>query len=313
MRLRGILNIYKEKGYTSHDVVAVVRKTLGRVKAGHTGTLDPEAEGVLPVCIGKATKLAERIAGNDKSYRAELVLGRTTDTQDMTGETLTEHVVHFDREAIEKAVCGFRGAYNQVPPMYSAIKVGGKKLYQLAREGKTVERKERPVMIHEIRIIDFIEHENKLTLDVTCSKGTYIRSLCADIGDVLGCGGCMGGLLRTRVGSFCVEESIRLAELRELVEDDLIDQALLSVDCALGYRKLMVAEAGVKRLLNGNPVDMRLAYDANHAPGLEPWRDAESVFLYTTHNEDDPVGVYTVDLERGILRPSVMLNEKLGL
>ena len=198
--IHGIINVYKEKGYTSHDVVARLRKILGQKKIGHTGTLDPDAEGVLPVCLGKATKVCDLLADQDKTYQAILLLGQSTDTQDVSGEVLKNAEVTSSIKEVYEAVQAFQGEYAQVPPMYSALKVNGKKLYELAREGKTVERKARQVHIHEIKIHEIVLP--RVSMTVSCSKGTYIRTLCHDIGEKLGCGGCMEQLLRTQVGPF---------------------------------------------------------------------------------------------------------------
>ena len=185
----GLLNVYKERGFTSHDVVAKLRGILKQKKIGHTGTLDPEAEGVLPVCLGKATKVCGLLTDKDKTYRAVLLLGVETDTQDTGGRILSQKEIKAGEEEVRKAVMGFVGGYDQIPPMYSALNLDGKKLYELARQGKEVERKARRVTIHEI-VIEKVELP-RVTMTVTCSKGTYIRTLCHDIGQVLGCGGCM--------------------------------------------------------------------------------------------------------------------------
>ena len=191
--INGIVNIYKEKGYTSHDVVAVLRKVVGQKKIGHTGTLDPDATGALPVCLGRATKVCELLTDHDKTYEALLLLGKTTDTQDISGEVLEERDPgDLTEEEVRSCIESFIGEYDQIPPMYSALKVNGKKLYELAREGKTVERKSRKVQIHGIRILEMnLPH---VRMEVDCSKGTYIRTLCHDIGEKLQVGGCMEGL-----------------------------------------------------------------------------------------------------------------------
>ena len=193
--INGILNIYKEKGYTSHDVVARLRGIVGQKKIGHTGTLDPEAEGVLPVCLGRATKVCDMLTDKDKTYETVLLLGKTTDTQDITGKVLSEHSPDdpglpggaVTEKPAEECISGFIGAYDQIPPMYSALKVGGKKLYELAREGKTVERKSRWVMIRDIRIKEI--KLPRIRMEEDCSKGTDIRTLCHDLGGGLGCAG----------------------------------------------------------------------------------------------------------------------------
>ena len=207
--MNGIINVYKERGYTSHDVVAKLRGILKQKKIGHTGTLDPEAEGVLPVCLGKATKLCDLLAGHDKVYEAVMLLGQSTDTQDTTGTVLESATVTASEEEVREAVLSFEGPYEQIPPMYSALKVNGQKLCDLARAGKEVERKARPVVIHEITILEM--DLPRVKMRVHCSSGTYVRTLCHDIGEKLGCHGCMDKLLRTRVERFWDEE--RLEEI----------------------------------------------------------------------------------------------------
>ena len=195
----GVIVIRKEKDFTSHDVVAKLRGILHMKKIGHTGTLDPDAEGVLPVALGKATRLVDMITDKEKTYEAVMRLGVVTDTQDMSGTVLSQaSELHVTEEELRAAIESFVGDYMQVPPMYSALKVNGKKLYELAREGKTVERKPRPVHFYEIEILEI--NLPLVRFCVTCSKGTYIRTLCHDIGEKLGCGAAMETLLRTKVG-----------------------------------------------------------------------------------------------------------------
>ncbi|HCR40008.1 MAG TPA: tRNA pseudouridine(55) synthase TruB, partial [Lachnospiraceae bacterium] len=237
--INGIINIYKEKGYTSHDVVAKMRGILKIKKIGHTGTLDPDAEGVLPVCIGKATKLVDLITDKDKTYETVLKLGITTDTQDITGTILKTKEVTAAPPEIEAAIKGFIGEYMQLPPMYSAVKVHGRKLYELARQGKEVERQRRKVRIHDIRILEMNEEAHEVTLAVDCGKGTYIRTLLHDIGETLGCGGTMKSLVRTAVGSFKLEDAHSLAEIEKLVQNGQIDQAVLPMEDLLSdYAKV---------------------------------------------------------------------------
>lgn len=224
----GLINIYKEKGFTSHDVVAKMRGILHMKKIGHTGTLDPDAEGVLPVCIGKGTKLCSMLENHDKTYRTVLLLGVETDTQDISGQILKEMPVSVTEEKLMEALSGFRGQLMQVPPMYSALKVNGKKLYEYAREGKTVERKARPVTIYDLTV-DKVEIP-RITMTVSCSKGTYIRTLCHDIGQALGCGGCMESLVRTRVGSFRLEDAITLGELEEIRDSKDLESCIVTVE-----------------------------------------------------------------------------------
>lgn len=211
----GVINIYKEAGYTSHDVVAKLRGILKQKKIGHTGTLDPAAEGVLPVCLGKGTKLCDMLTDKTKTYRAVLLLGLETDTQDTTGTVLQEQSTESLTESeVRTAVESFVGPYAQMPPMYSALKVNGKKLYELAREGKEIEREARPVEIFSLTIEEI--QLPRVTMSVKCSKGTYIRTLCHDIGEKLGCGGCMEYLLRTQVGPFYIEESSKTFRCRNV-------------------------------------------------------------------------------------------------
>ena len=249
--MNGIINVYKEKGFTSHDVVAKLRGILKQRKIGHTGTLDPDAEGVLPVCLGKATKLCDFLTDKDKEYRAVLRLGIETDTQDITGNITAEHEVNISEEKAREAVMSFAGSYAQIPPMYSALKVNGKKLYELAREGKTIEREPRMITIHNIVIEDI--NLPDITLRVKCSKGTYIRTLCYDIGKKLGCGGCMKSLVRTQSGIFGIEDSLRLDEIETLRDEGSLEKYIFPIDGIFSdYPKAVVKEDAEKMLLNGN-------------------------------------------------------------
>ena len=247
-----MLNIYKEKGYTSHDVVARLRRIVGQKKIGHTGTLDPEAEGVLPVCLGKATKLCDLLTDKDKTYEAVLLLGISTDTQDTTGKILEEkNTADLREEAVREVVLSFEGEYDQIPPMFSALKVGGKKLYELARDGKEVERKPRHVQIYRIRILQI--DLPRVRMEVTCSKGTYIRTLCHDIGEKLGCGGCMESLLRTRVERFGVAESLRISEVEQLMDEGTLQEHMIKVDEMFpDYQKVYLTPEASAAVRNGN-------------------------------------------------------------
>ncbi len=224
----GIINVYKEKGYTSFDVTAKLRGILRMKKIGHTGTLDPDAEGVLPVCIGRATRVCDILTDKDKVYEAVLLLGVETDTQDTSGEVLKELPVEVSEDEVKEAILSFVGEYAQIPPMYSALKVNGKKLYELAREGKTVDRKARTVQIYSIEILEM--KLPKVRMSVHCSKGTYIRTLCHDIGQSLGCGGCMDRLLRTRAGVFELKDALKLSEIEELTKAGIVEEKMISVD-----------------------------------------------------------------------------------
>ena len=250
--INGILNIYKEKGYTSHDVVAVLRKVAGQKKIGHTGTLDPDATGVLPVCLGRATKLCDLLTDRDKTYEAVLLLGKTTDTQDISGAILKEQPTdHLNEAEVTKVIESFKGTYDQIPPMYSALKVNGKKLYELAREGKTVERKSRKVTIYQIHIKEI--QLPRVRMEVTCSKGTYIRTLCHDIGNRLGTGGCMEELTRTKVGRFELKDSLKLEELSDLAQNGRLEDALIPLDQMFSELQSVVpAEKYISKAYNGN-------------------------------------------------------------
>lgn len=254
--ISGIINVYKEKGFTSHDVVAKMRGILKQKKIGHTGTLDPEAEGVLPVCLGSGTKLCDMLTDTGKTYQAVLLLGQTTDTQDTTGTVLTTSEVTCGEEQVKKAILSFLGEYDQIPPMYSALKVQGKKLYELARAGVEVERAARRVTIHEMQI-EKVELP-EVTFTVSCSKGTYIRTLCYDIGAKLGCGGCMKSLKRIQVGAFKVEESLKLAEIEALRDAGTLMEHIIPVDQM--FPELLQAHVLPeydKLVKNGNPMKSR--------------------------------------------------------
>ncbi len=249
----GILNVYKEKGYTSHDVVAKLRGILRQKKIGHTGTLDPDAEGVLPVCLGKATRLCDMLTDNNKTYRAVLLLGVETDTQDIWGQVVSKRTPEVSEEETREAVMGFTGEYAQIPPMYSALKVNGKKLYELARAGKTVERQPRQVTIHEI-VIESVELP-RVTMTVRCSKGTYIRTLCHDIGQKLGCGGCMESLVRTQAGRFFLENSLKLEEIEKLVRQGMLEEKIMAIETMFQeYERAATIPQADALVRNGNPL-----------------------------------------------------------
>lgn len=252
----GVLNIYKEPGYTSHDAVAKLRGILRQKKIGHTGTLDPAARGVLPVCLGKGTKLCGMLTDEVKEYEALLLLGRVTDTQDTTGETLSEDAEGasaLSEEEVRACIAGFLGEQEQIPPMYSALKVGGRRLYELAREGREVERKARRVHFYELTVLS--AELPRVRLRVRCSKGTYIRTLCHDIGGRLGCGGCMEELVRTQVGRFRIEDALTLGEIEALAKQGGVAGALTSVEEMFGALPAVRALSEADKLLaNGNPV-----------------------------------------------------------
>lgn len=255
--INGVINVYKEKGFTSHDVVAKLRGILKTKKIGHTGTLDPEAEGVLPVCIGNATKLCDMIMEKHKVYEAELVLGVSTDTEDMTGDIIEKYdgVINIDENHLKSVINSFVGEYMQIPPMYSAIKVNGKKLYDLARQGMEIERKPRSVQIYGIEVIEIDLPIIRIRVD--CGKGTYIRSLCRDIGNTLGVYGCMGYLLRIKTGIFELEESHKLSEIQDICDGgNLFNSGILipTDEILCDYPKIHIKDEYVRFLENGNPL-----------------------------------------------------------
>lgn len=282
--INGIVNIYKEKGYTSHDVVAVLRKVVGQKKIGHTGTLDPDATGVLPVCLGRATKVCELLTDHDKTYEALLLLGKTTDTQDISGEVLEERDPgDLTEEEVRSCIESFIGEYDQIPPMYSALKVNGKKLYELAREGKTVERKSRKVQIHGIRILEMnLPH---VRMEVDCSKGTYIRTLCHDIGEKLQVGGCMEELERTKVGRFLKEDAVTLDEVRQKMERGEGAELFTPLDQIFGeLPAVTVTDAKAWMSYNGNDLPERFLLEK------EEWTDGQEVRVYDSRKNF--IGLY---------------------
>lgn len=252
--IHGIINVYKEKGYTSHDVVAKLRGIVGQKKTGHTGTLDPDAVGVLPVCFGRATKVCDLLTDKDKVYETVLLLGKETDTQDTSGEVLvSKDTDDLSEEQVREVILSFVGDYEQIPPMYSALKINGKKLYELAREGKVVERKARPVKILDIEILEMDLPRVKMT--VVCSKGTYIRTLCHDIGQKLSCGGCMEELKRTKVSCFEIKDSLTINEIRNKKDEGTLDKILTPIDAVFAEcQRMVVGEKWESLAYNGNPL-----------------------------------------------------------
>ncbi len=248
--MTGILNVYKPEGMTSHDVVSFIRRTLKMKRVGHTGTLDPAARGVLPVLIGNATKLSDIIMSDQKGYRAKVVLGIKTDTDDTTGKVIETKEVSVTQEQIEETVKSFLGEIEQIPPMYSAIKINGKKLYQLAREGVEIERKPRKVTIHKIDVYNF--NDDTFNMDIHCSKGTYIRSLCRDIGESLKTGAAMAELERTMSGIFTKENSHTLEEIENAANSGNIESLIIKPDEVLSdFKKVCVVPENAVKIKNG--------------------------------------------------------------
>ena len=309
--INGVINIYKERGFTSHDVVAKLRGILKQKKIGHTGTLDPDAEGVLPVCLGKGTRLCDMLTDHSKVYEAVLLLGQSTDTQDVSGNVLQEAPVDVSEEEVREAIMSFVGPYDQIPPMYSALKVNGQKLCDLARAGKEVERKARPVEIYEIQIEEI--HLPRVRMTVSCSKGTYIRTLCHDIGEKLKCHGCMESLLRTRVGQFLLKDSLTLAQVETYRDENRITEIVMPVDQVFSdCPALELTKEAAKLGYNGNPFTSTQALTENDQmvekssdislDGGKWFRvyDPEGVFI----------GVYAYDSKRDQFRPEKMFYEK---
>ena len=250
--MNGIIIIDKPLGKTSHDMVSFIRRLTGIKKVGHTGTLDPQATGMLPVCIGNATKACELLTCENKAYRAELALGMTTDTLDAEGEILTEQPVLCDKETIKNTIMSFVGEIEQIPPMFSAIKKDGKKLYELARQGISIEREKRKITIHSIKINEINMEKETVSFDVECSKGTYIRTLCDDIGMKLGCGAYMNKLTRIRSGKFSLDDAYTTDQLTNLFSENGFEDALISVDEVFDiYPKIIVNERQKGFLING--------------------------------------------------------------
>ena len=247
--MNGIVIVDKPQGWTSQDVTARLRRVYATRRIGHGGTLDPMATGVLPVFVGRATRGVEFFEHAEKTYDTVLLLGRTTDTQDVTGATLAEKAVHLPPADIENVLPRFRGDILQVPPMYSALKVNGKKLYELARKGQEVERQPRPITVFELTNLGF--DGTRLSLRVRCSKGTYIRTLCQDIGDALGCGGCMEALRRVRAGEYGIEDAV---PLEQLLESETPERYLRGLDTMFAHCPAVTLTPNQeKRCRNGNP------------------------------------------------------------
>lgn len=256
--MNGVLNVFKNSGMSSFDVVRIIRKISGEKKVGHTGTLDPEAVGVLPVCLGKATKIIDYIMNAEKSYKVKFKLGIITTTYDLEGEILEEkNIDHLCNEEVLSAIMSFEGTYNQVPPMYSALKKDGVRLYELARKGIEVEREGRPITIYNIKDIEI--DLPYVSMEVTCSKGTYIRSLCYDVGSVLKVGATMTELKRTKTSCFEESQSINIDDL---TKDNILKYIISIEDALKAYPKMKANSGFAKLLINGVKImDRRLTND----------------------------------------------------
>ena len=289
----GILAIHKEIGMTSHDVVFKLRKILKTKKVGHTGTLDPEVSGVLPICIGKATRVSDYVMESGKKYRAEVTIGISTTTEDQTGDVVEERPVGKSLWAvsdIEQALNQLTGEIEQIPPMYSAVKVNGKKLYEYARQNIEVERPVRKVHISEINLISDLVFENqtcKFVIEVECGKGTYIRTLATQIGELLGYPAHMSHLVRLKSGGFSLDEAVKLDELVQIVEQDRLQDVLLPLEYGLnGLEKVVITdEQLVKRIQNGQKIDKQLL-NAEQSQQFVVWYNDKAIAIMDTYDKN---------------------------
>jgi tRNA pseudouridine55 synthase len=316
-KYNGLINIYKEPGFTSNDVVAKLRGILKQKKIGHTGTLDPDAVGVLVVCLGTGTKLVEMLTDHDKEYIAVVKLGVTTDTQDMSGQVLETAEVNVTREQLREAARAFVGDYDQIPPMYSAIKQNGRKLYELAREGIEVERKPRKIHIDAITILDdsLLESDHLFTMEVKCSKGTYIRTLCHDMGLRLGCGAAMQHLTRTSVGAFHLEDAYTLSQIEQMRDDGTLTDVIKSPEFIFrDLDKLCVSDRARTLLENGN--SFRIDNVINQDPeGVNDTQYAKEMFKdgnsFRVYAEDGTFfGIYSYNAKTRVFNVDKFFFEK---
>lgn len=287
----GIVIINKPKGLTSHDVVYKIKKLLKK-KIGHTGTLDPIATGVLPVCIGEATKISQFIISQDKKYLAEIKFGIRTDSFDVTGNILEEKKFIYDKQKILACINNFVGEYLQEVPIFSAVKFMGKKLYEFARAGIDIELKKRLAKIYEIKFIKFVLPD-KIWIEVKCAKGVYIRALCNDIGNVYGCGACLSNLIRIEAGKFLIGESISLNRFEFLFENNLLDKKIIKIDRALDFKKVVVSDVAKNFLYNGNKIDVKFVL------GNKKFFDGEKLLVYDENKK--LIGIYAS--QENFLRP----------
>lgn len=300
--LNGIINVYKEVGFTSRDAVSKLTGILRQRKIGHTGTLDPAAEGVLPMCIGKATKLCELLTDHRKQYIAEIKFGIATDTEDVTGEIIEETSFSDDwyeekltEDNLSKVISGFIGRQLQTPPMYSAKRVGGKRLYELAREGKVIERKPCEITIYSIEIKNIDVSRREATIVVDCSKGTYIRTLCKDIGNELGCKAAMKSLIRTKTGDFLLENSYKLDEIEKLVKENRVSEIIIPIEDV--FKNLQrVDVSGYAGILLENGGIIKAAAVKPDIEALEP-KNGEKFRMYNDEGEFKAVYSYNGDIK----------------
>lgn len=276
--MNGFIYVDKPEGITSFVASAKVRRLFGIKKAGHTGTLDPMATGVLPIAIGHATRFIELIPSHDKAYRAKFILGKTTDTLDITGNVTGEYEVRCTKEDVINALADFRGEIEQIPPMYSAIKKDGVRLYDLARQGIEIERESRKVTVYSLELVSYCEDTAEYEIDCECSSGTYIRTLIADIGEKLGCGGTMTALRRTKANGVTIDKCYTFEALEKLSQEGNIESAVNSVDSLVVYDKIKVSSPQAKRFSNGGELDCN-RFGGKKEPGLYRVYSQEDEFL----------------------------------
>ncbi|WP_353463663.1 tRNA pseudouridine(55) synthase TruB [Mammaliicoccus sciuri] len=295
VNLDGILAIHKEVGMTSHDVVFKLRKILKTKKVGHTGTLDPEVSGVLPICVGKATRVSDYVMESGKSYRAEVTIGMSTTTEDQTGEIVDQKRVDqnlWDKDEIIVTLKQLEGDIEQIPPMYSAVKVNGKKLYEYARQNIEVERPVRSVHINSIDLISDIIYENdtcKFEIEVECGKGTYIRTLATQIGALLNYPAHMSHLIRLKSGGFTLNQAIKLDDLREIVEQDKLQDVILPLEYGLnGLTKITVHDKNiVTRIQNGQKIEKSLIDESKHDGEFVVWYEDKAIAIMDTYDKNE--------------------------
>ncbi len=291
----GILAILKEVGMTSHDVVFKLRKILKTKKVGHTGTLDPEVSGVLPICVGKATRVSDYVMESGKSYRAEVTIGMSTTTEDQTGEIVDQKRVGqnlWDKDEMIATLKQLEGDIEQIPPMYSAVKVNGKKLYEYARQNIEVERPARRVHINSIDLISDIIYENdacKFEIEVECGKGTYIRTLATQIGALLNYPAHMSHLIRLKSGGFTLNQAIKLDDLREIVEQDKLQDVILPLEYGLnGLTKITVHDKNiVTRIQNGQKIEKSLIDESKHDGEFVVWYEDKAIAIMDTYDKNE--------------------------
>ena len=300
--MNGVLTVDKPEGFTSFDVIAVVRKLTGQRKTGHTGTLDPNATGVLPVLLGNATKAQDIIPNHDKTYEAEFRLGFSTDTLDIWGQQTATFSKTAGAEQVEQALRPLRGDIMQVPPMYSAVKKDGKRLYDLARQGVEVERKARPVTVYRLTLDRFDEEQQTGSLTVSCSKGTYIRTLIDDMGSALGTGAVMTALRRTQACGFSVEDCLTLEQIRERAADGTLGDAVRSTESLfVCYSAVAVSDAQAKRFQNGGAL-------ALERTGLKNKTDIDKTVFRVKTRDGEFLGLGRADLAEGLLKIEKLFN-----